>query len=61
MGVEEIMDCIWDFQGESTEDWLKFRDEIWPEIEKLSEADLEVLIESGMTEMLSMICSTGDE
>ena len=61
LGVEEIIDRIWNLQGENVEEWKTFRNEIWPEIEKLPEADLEVLMESGMTEMLSMICSTGDD
>ena len=55
MTVQEIANKIYSFDG-NAEEWLRFESEIEKEIIKLSEAELEALVETEATEHLLMIC-----
>lgn len=55
MTVQEISDKIYAFEG-NAEEWLAFENDINKEIEKLSEVEVELLIETDAVEHLLMVC-----
>lgn len=55
MNVEEIVERIYDFEG-NTEEWLGFEKEVQEEIAGYSGQDLEYLEESDAMEHLLMVC-----
>lgn len=62
MTYEEIQQAVYDACSmlKSKEEWLEFKKKIYDEIDKLTADEQEGLIDSGVTEMLSMICSAFD-
>lgn len=55
MGVRQLVDRIYDFEG-SPEEWISFETEVNKEIAGYSEQDLEYLEKSDAMEHLLMIC-----
>lgn len=55
MTVQNIIDAIYAFEGNATE-WLAFEKEININVNKLSEEDAAILVESDAMEHLLMIC-----
>lgn len=55
MTVQNIIDAIYAFEGNATE-WLVFEKEININVNKLSEEDAAILVESDAMEHLLMIC-----
>lgn len=55
MTVKDISERIYAFDG-NAEEWLAFEQEVNSEINKLSDEELEILVETEAMEHLLMIC-----